>query len=201
MYTVFVTGGIGSGKSVFVARLAQRGAAVYDLDAISHEVLEEPDCVEELVHAFGPEVAPHGVVSRRALAARAFETPEATDRLNAITHPRVFTRLGQHLMEGCACCSCSASPVSVVEVQLIDKAGECRALADEVLGILCPRELRREHAVARGMTPEDFDRRDALQIRDEERARYCTRTLENTVGLENLLKMADDWWLEHQRHQ
>lgn len=220
MYTLFVTGGIGSGKSAFVSRLAQLGASVYDLDAISHEVLEEPGTVLELARAFGPEIlegadeldlelldpgacsnpcalpAPH--ISRPALAWRAFSSPEATELLNSVVHPRVFRRLGEHLSAGCACCAPTGRIVNVVEVQLIDKAGESLDLADEVLGILCPRELRRSHALERGMSGEDFDRRDALQITDERRAAFCTHTLVNDGGLENLLQMADDWWHAHQ---
>ena len=120
MYTLFVTGGIGSGKSAFVGRLKELGATVYDLDAISHEVLEDDDTVRALVRAFGPEILeegsclvpdsldeefvsdsddilPLGRISRPALAWRAFSSPETTALLNSIVHPRVFTRLAQHL--------------------------------------------------------------------------------------------------------
>ncbi len=220
MYTLFVTGGIGSGKSAFVARLAELGATVYDLDDISHEVLEDDDTVCALVAAFGPEILEQGSrpdidmfdegafsrpdtmgcgkISRPALAWRAFSSPESTELLNSIVHPRVFRRLGELLASGCACCTSTRRVVNVVEVQLIDKVGESLALADEVLGILCPHELRRSNAQARGMDPKEFERRDALQITDEERARYCTHTLVNDAGLEHLLGMADDWWHRHQ---
>ena len=220
MYTLFVTGGIGSEKSAFVGRLKELGATVYDLDAISHEVLEDDDTVRALVRAFGPEILeegsclvpdsldeefvsdsddilPLGRISRPALAWRAFSSPETTDLLNSIVHPRVFTRLAQHLASGCSCCASSHDVVNVVEVQLIDKAGEALALADEVLGILCPRDMRRSNAQTRGMDPADFDRRDALQITDEQRAAYCTSTLVNDKGLEHLCEMADDWWHRH----
>ncbi len=198
MYTLFVTGGIGSGKSLFVARLAHLGAHVIDLDAISHEVLEDPDAISELVDAFGQGILDaDGAVSRPELARRAFASPEATAALNAITHPRIFARLQAGLVGGCACCAGGARGVNVVEVQLIDKMSDSLALADEVLGILAPRELRRERAVGRGMSPEDFDRRDAAQIGDEERARYCTRVIVNDASLEALFDQADAWWAAH----
>ena len=180
MYTLFVTCGIGSGKSTFVARLAELGAAVYDLDAISHEVLVDDDTVRALVDAFGPEILeqgscpdPDGLGGEDGDAVDASAAgcgTESTELLNSIVHPRVFRRLSQLLAAGCACCASTRDVVNVVEVQLIDKAGESLALADEVLGILCPRAERRAHAQARGMDPEEFDRRDALQITDAERA-------------------------------
>ena len=137
MYTLFVTGGIGSGKSAFVGRLKELGATVYDLDAISHEVLEDDDTVRALVQAFGSEILeegsrvapdsldeefvsdsddalPLGRISRPALAWRAFSSPEATDLLNSIVHPRVFVRLAQHLACGCSSCASSHDVDNVV---------------------------------------------------------------------------------------
>lgn len=198
MYTLFVTGGIGSGKSLFVARLAHLGAHVIDLDALSHEVLEDSGAIAELVSAFGEGICDEdGEVVRRELAARAFACPEATERLNAITHPRIFKLLQERLMGGCACCSSPQAGVNVVEVQLIDKMRDSLVLADEVLGVLAPRDARRTRAVERGMTGEDFDRRDALQLTDEQRCAYCTSTIVNDGSLEELFAKADAWWAAH----
>ena len=198
MYTLFVTGGIGSGKSLFVARLAHLGAHAVDLDAISHEVLEDPGAVDELSEAFGRGILDEfGAVMRPELARRAFASPEATEALDAITHPRIFARLQGRLAGGCACCAAGGHGINVVEVQLIDKMSDSLALADEVLGIVAPRELRRERALGRGMSPVDFERRDAAQITDEERARYCTATIVNDGSLEDLFARADAWWAAH----
>lgn len=198
MYTLFVTGGIGSGKSLFVARLAHLGAHTVDLDALSHEVLEDPDAIGELVEAFGQGILDEsGAVRRPELARRAFASPEATATLDDITHPRIFTRLRDRLAGGCACCAAGGHGVNVVEVQLIDKMSDSLALADEVVGILAPCELRLERVLGRGMSPADFERRDAAQITDEERARYCTRTIVNDGSLEDLFAQADAWWAEH----
>lgn len=198
MFTLFVTGGIGSGKSLFVARLAHLGARTIDLDALSHEVLEEPDTARELAQAFGEGILDEsGCVMRPELARRAFASPEATSALDAITHPRIFARLQDALVGGCACCAAPARGVNVVEVQLIDKMADSLALADEVVGILTPRELRRARVLGRGMSGEDFERRDAAQIDDERRAGYCTSVIVNDGGLEELFAHADAWWAEH----
>ena len=39
MRVIGLTGGIGSGKSYVADRLADRGAAIVDTDAIAHEIL------------------------------------------------------------------------------------------------------------------------------------------------------------------
>ncbi len=49
-------GGIGGGKSSVARRLAERGAAVIDADAVGHELLEEPAIRARVVERFGPGV-------------------------------------------------------------------------------------------------------------------------------------------------
>lgn len=56
MYTVFLTGGIASGKSTASELLRAKGARVIDLDSVAHEVLEEPQVKYELAQRFGEDV-------------------------------------------------------------------------------------------------------------------------------------------------
>ena len=56
MYTVFLTGGIGSGKSTVAGLMRARGARVVDLDEVAHEVLREPQVKLELARRFGEDV-------------------------------------------------------------------------------------------------------------------------------------------------
>lgn len=56
MYTVFVTGGIGSGKSTVCGMLHAKGARVVDLDQVAREVLCEPQVKLELARRFGEDV-------------------------------------------------------------------------------------------------------------------------------------------------
>ena len=193
MYTVFVTGGIGSGKSVFTARLAAHGAALVDLDRLNGEVLENPEVQRELVDAFGSDVVVAQTVVRSTLSRRAFANPEATARLNAITHPRILDLLSRRIEGGCGCVG-QRRRVTVVEFQLIEHAGEALGLADEVVCICCPRASRREHALARGMSGADFDARDARQVDDDARKTWCTTLVSNTGSLEDLIVQADAWW-------
>ncbi len=56
MYTVFLTGGIGSGKSTVCELLHRWGARIVSLDALGHEVLEEPQVKLALAKRFGNDV-------------------------------------------------------------------------------------------------------------------------------------------------
>ena len=209
MYTLFLTGGIGSGKSAACAHLAARGARVISLDVLAHDVLGEGAVKAELAQRFGAEVlgladddaleadpAPDWdalEVDRAALARAAFADDESTAALDAITHPRIMERLGEMLVDGGSCApGAPACPLTVVEVPLLEAAGS--GLADEVMTLVCPAEVRRERARGRGMAPADFDARDAAQITDERRCQLADAIVDNSGSPEALAAQLDAWW-------
>ena len=215
VYTLFLTGGIGSGKSSAAAHLAARGARVIDLDDIAHRVLEENDVKAALAQRFGEDVltAPlwddeagavcgadplvdAAEVDRAVLASRAFGDEASTRDLDAITHPRILARLGDMLVgpRSCANPLADGEGLTVVEVPLIEGAG--RELADEVMALSCPVDLRRQRAIARGMSAQDFEQRDERQISDERRAELADTVVANDGTPEQLAAALDAWWEE-----
>ena len=48
---VGITGGIGAGKSMLAAMLAERGARRVDADQVAREVVEIPDVIKQLQEA------------------------------------------------------------------------------------------------------------------------------------------------------
>lgn len=199
MYTVFLTGGIGSGKSTVAGMMARLGAQVVDTDALAGEVLREPGVMARLASIFGDDVLARGgeaggrpSVDRALLAARAFATPEATAALDGATHPRIFARLQESLD---ALRRAGRHGVAVVEVPLIEAVGpDALAQTDEVVAVACPRALRRARAERRGMRGDDFDRRDARQATDEERAAVADTVIANDGGEEALRASVGAWW-------
>lgn len=90
MYRVGLTGGIASGKSAVGELLRDKGAVVLDADAIARNVVERgTPALADIVDRFGADVAPGGVLDRKALGAIVFADPAARADLNAIVHPRV----------------------------------------------------------------------------------------------------------------
>ncbi len=88
---VGLTGGIGSGKSVVSAMLAERGATVIDADLLAREVVAPgTPGLAEVVATFGEQVLQaDGSLDRPALGRRVFPDPAALARLNAVLHPRI----------------------------------------------------------------------------------------------------------------
>lgn len=201
VYTVFLAGGIASGKSSVARRLVERGAWRCDLDAISREVLEPGSPVlDDVAEAFGEDLVDPvtGELNRAELARRAFATREDAARLEAIELPAIADRLADALaraQEGC----CGESPrVAVVEIPLLDRMGERIDLADEVLVVSCPVDVRRRRAIGRGMTADDFDARAANQPSDGYLAAHANTVIDNAGDETSLLAAVDAWWDEHE---
>ncbi len=189
MYTVYLTGGIGAGKSTALAVLAGKGAAAVDLDAVGHEALADPAVAARLEAVFGGQVlGPEGSVDRQALAACAFSSPEATAALDAATHPAIIARLLARLDELAA----QGTTLAVVEVQVAE-AGD-PSLADETLTLACPRQVRRARALARGMAPEEFDRRDARQVCDDHRCALADAIIDASGTPDQVKAQLDAWF-------
>ena len=144
MYTVFLAGGIASGKSSVARELERRGAWCIDLDQVSRAVLEPgSDCLPEIADAFGDDLLDPqtGELDRGLLAARAFADPASCALLEKIEMPHI-KRMLVRTLEGEGCCL-TAPVVCVVEVPLLDRVEDMLDLADEVVCVTCPVEVRR----------------------------------------------------------
>ncbi len=195
MYTVFLAGGIASGKSSVAGELERRGAWRIDLDKLSRVVLEPgTECVAAVAREFGEDLVDPGTgaLDRAALAARAFADAESAARLEAIELPYIHELL-VHALEGGPCGQVEPR-ICVVEVPLLDRMEASFGLADEILVVDCPLELRRVRAVGRGMEPADFDARAANQPSDEYLRAHATALLDNSGGPSDLARQVDAWW-------
>ena len=91
MITLGVTGGIGSGKSMACAMLAELGARVFNSDHEAKKLMQEwPEVRADLIAQFGTEVFDEaGQLNRAYLAGQVFSDSAKLNQLNKIVHPRV----------------------------------------------------------------------------------------------------------------
>jgi dephospho-CoA kinase len=89
-YHVGLTGSMGSGKSTVAEILQENGVPIYFADDSAKRLLVEDIELKKMIEKeFGEGIYIDGILQRRELAKRAFSTPEATNRINAIVHPAV----------------------------------------------------------------------------------------------------------------
>ena len=176
MYIVFLAGGIASGKSSVASALERLGCVRIDLDRVSREVLEPGSpCLDALAEAFGADIVDPetGMLDRPLLAERAFSTEGNRRLLEDIELPFIKARLSEHLAE-----LADEPGMAVVEIPLLDRLDDLSA-ADEVVYVHVPRPIRRERAIARGMSGDDFDVRDAAQPSEEYLFAHADTVLDN----------------------
>ena len=91
---IAVTGGIGSGKSTVCNLIAKLGYPVYSCDEIYAELFVSGAFLKEIIAEFGDKVADgKGRIDRKKLAAEVFSDDSKLERLNAITHPAIFSEM------------------------------------------------------------------------------------------------------------
>ena len=198
MYTVMVTGGIGSGKSKLVELLCERGAVSIDLDEINRRLISSNTMlIAELAERFGEEILDEdGAVVPARLARLAFASEQATHDLNAISFPYI-TEAATNYILNVECVPRTNAKILVIEVQLLTEVPEFAQLADEVIAVSAPSELRLARAVTRGMDASDVLARMRAQATDAERALIADTICENICSIEELGDWADAWYDEH----
>ena len=178
LYIVGVTGGTGAGKSTFVSCLAAAGPAVIlDADRAGHEVLADPEIAAALARGFGADIlARDGHVDRARLGPRAFASREALERLNAIVHPPLLARLRRDLDSVAR--SGHAGLVVLDAALLVEwDLGEW---CDRVVAVTADPALQVARLVAdRGLSPDEAERRIALQLPEAARVGYADDVLVN----------------------
>ncbi len=155
-----LTGPIGCGKSTVAGWLADEGAIVIDADAVARAVTEPGTAAHDAVLAtFGAAVQDaDGHLDRRALARIVFGDPAALARLEAIVHPAVRPEIERRL----AAARDGGVRVAAIEAIKLVEGGLARS-CDEVWLVVCNERDQRQRLAARGMEPDDAERRRAAQ--------------------------------------
>jgi len=190
MLTVGVTGGIGSGKSAFVARLAAYpGVRAIRADDLAKRLMaEDPAVRAALVARFGPATfTEDGALDRAYVAGRVFGDADELAALNGIVHPAVRRALAaaqaQAEAEGVA--------VLVYEAALLTETGGA-ALVDRVVVVDAPVALRVARAAARDGVPEAAIRARMRHQADPDTLRATADlVVDNDGGLDALWAAAD----------
>lgn len=163
---IFVTGGMGSGKSTFTDYMASLGAAVIYADLVGHDNLANPVMKQELVTAFGERILDaEGTIIRSELAACAFSSPENTKKLDSITQSYLYKECLHRLDE-----AQETHAVVILEMAILDGRDDFADNADLVVCVTASPEVRIERLVKyRAIPEEDAKNRIARQVPEEQR--------------------------------
>lgn len=156
-----LTGGIGSGKTAVADMLAERGAAVFDADAIAHALTAAGGAaIEPLRQAFGPAmITPEGALDRARMRELIFADAGAKLRLEALLHPLIAAEV-----EHAAAADTGAYQVFVVPL-LVEGSSRWAARVDRICVVDCdePTQVRRVR-VRSNLAPDLIARIMAAQV-------------------------------------
>jgi dephospho-CoA kinase len=155
MFSVGLTGGIGSGKSTVADLFAARSVPVVDTDVIAHQITAPGGlAMPQIREQFGPQfVAADGSMDRARMRALVFSDESARKRLEAITHPLIRSETDR-------ASRAAQGTYVIVVVPLLVESGTWSKRVDRVLDVDCSVETQ----IARVMRRNAFTREQVLAI-------------------------------------
>ncbi len=143
-FSIGLTGGIGSGKSMVADLFAQLGASVIDTDAIAHSLTTPGGvAIPALREAFGDAyLTPEGALNRAAMRELVFSDISARHQLESILHPLI----GQQSM---LAAQAAVGDYLIFVVPLLVESGRWQERVDRVLVVDCPESLQVERVMRR----------------------------------------------------
>lgn len=165
MFSVGLTGGIGSGKTQVADLLAGWGASIVDTDEIAHG-LTAPGGVAlaAIERVFGERsIARDGAMDRAAMRELVFENPEYRAQLEGILHPLIGAEVQ-------AQASRAQGVYLVYVVPLLVESGRWRSRVDRICVVDCDPATQIARVQARsGLTPDAITRIMSAQVSREAR--------------------------------
>ncbi|AVR95568.1 dephospho-CoA kinase [Pseudoduganella armeniaca] len=148
-FTVGLTGGIGSGKSVVARLFAERGVDIVDTDQIARGLTVAggaamPAVLAEFGAGFADE---HGALDRARMRALVFSDPAAKARLEGILHPMIRDAVYAASLLG-------TSPYVIFDIPLLVESGTWQSRLRRVLVVDCPEELQLARVMQRNGLPQ-----------------------------------------------
>ena len=188
MFSVALTGGIGSGKSTVAEIFEELGALVIDSDQLSREVIERgTPGFDQVIARFGDAILKEGEIDRGALGAVVFADEVARRELESIIHPLVRERAEKIASRA------GENRIVINQIPLLfETQGASRFQL--VITVAASEELRRERLRERGLKDYEISKRIAAQATDEERASISHLIIKNNGTLDELTRTVEEIW-------
>lgn len=197
MRLIGLTGGIGSGKSSVSSRLAHRGAALVDADAIVRELQEPGEPVfDAMVERWGQKiVAEDGALDRAAVAGIVFSDKDELKAIEKIVHPALRKEMDQRIEKLAA-----TDHVVILDIPLLAESRSKEGALDArgtsaIIVVDCPINIAVSRLIEhRGFTEDDANARVAAQATREERQALADFVVDNSSDEASLDTEVERCW-------
>lgn len=187
-----LTGGIGSGKSAVSLWFESQGIDVVDADIVARQVVEvgQPALLK-IQATFGPHLLlADGTLNRRALRDIVFQSAEARQQLEAITHPAIRQEIVQQL-------TAATSPYVILVSPLLFETNQ-HELVHHTLLIDASEALQIQRAAARdGQNIEQIKKIIQAQMPRQQKQSLANDIVLNDGHLEHLYQQLKSLHLKY----
>jgi len=182
-----ITGGIGSGKSVFCGYIAEKKYTVISADNIAKEILSsDPAVKKKIIDAFGADSYKNGSLNTGFIADVVFNDFESLQLLNSFVHPATIERTRRLMDE-----DLKKNNIVFVEAALIFEA-EMEDYFDYIVLIKAENNVKIQRIQQRdNASEEEILSRQANQLPDEEKVDVSDFVFDNNGSPEELKTKAD----------
>ncbi|MGB9991352.1 dephospho-CoA kinase [Pseudoduganella rhizocola] len=186
-FTVGLTGGIGSGKSLVAKMFAERGASIVDTDQIARALTAPHGAAMPAVLAeFGADFEDRdGALDRAKMRALVFSDPGAKRRLEAILHPMIREAVFAEAQ-------LATGPYVIFDIPLLVESGSWKSRVHRVLVVDCPETLQLQRVMARnGLSEEQVRAIMSAQASRQARLAAADDIVDNSGEIAALLPQID----------
>ena len=177
-YLIGLTGNIATGKSTVGQMLRERGAAVIDADALTHELQRKgTPTYDAIVAAFGDSIlAESGEIDRHTLGAIVFTNSDRLRTLEQIIHPAVAIESQRRIMA-------AAESIVVYEAIKLIEAGRA-AMCDAIWVVIAQPDVQLKRLMRdRNLSEADARQRIDSQPPQSEKVKWASVVIDNSGSL------------------
>ena len=180
LFTVGITGGIGSGKSAVANYFAGQGICIVDADIIARSVVEPgTNALVAITERFGHDILTNGQLDRKKLRTIIFAAADKRRWLENLLHPLIEQQIIAQLSQ-------ATSRYAVLVSPLMLEIGQ-HALVDRVLVVDVPECIQIERTMTRDQMTEEQTRQIlSSQISREQRLAKAHDIVDNSGTLAQL---------------
>lgn len=189
MYTVGLTGGIGSGKTLVSTLFAAHGICIIDTDKIARDlVAQNTPHLAEIIAYFGKNLLlEDGRLDRRLLRQRIFDNPDDKRWLEGLLHPAIRAEAKRAV-------GLATTPYCIIVIPLLLEAGgQGYDFLNRVAVVDCPEDMQ----LARTMARDGITEKQALAMLNAQ----TTRASRTAVADDIIDNTGDETYLKSQVDQ
>lgn len=180
---VAITGGLSSGKSTVSRLFKELGALVVNADEIGHQLLSQQDLIgQQVIKLIGSDIVQNGKIDRSRIAKKVFNDSNLLHSLEKILHPAIKNEMEKQYQ---LAVEKGLKGLFIAEIPLLFE-GDLGHYETTIAVVADPDLCRARFRQSTGYDDEEFNKRMARQLSQEEKARRATFVIHNNGSLEDL---------------